>query len=60
MQVEGGQQEPRSADLVMAMRGPSSRRNLYYVVTPSRGMDASDPIMIGSDEANRVYEFLAG
>lgn len=43
----------------MAIYGPSSRRNLYYVVTLNRGMYAADPLMVGSNEANRVYEFVA-
>ncbi len=42
----------------MAIYGPSSLRNLYYVVTLNRGVYGEDPIMVGSDEFNRIYEFL--
>jgi hypothetical protein len=59
LRAEVGQPEPHGEGTVMAIYGPSSLRNLYYVVTLKRGMYASDPIMIGSDEVNRVYKFLA-
>jgi hypothetical protein len=58
LRTEVGQQEPRGEGTVMAIYGPSSLRNLYYVVTLNRGMYAADPIMIGSNEVNRVYEFV--
>lgn len=59
LRAEVGQLEPHGEGTVMAIYGPSSLRNLYYVLTLNRGMYASDPIMIGSDEVNRVYKFLA-
>jgi hypothetical protein len=55
--AEVGQQEPRGEGTVMAVYGPSALRNLYYVVTLSRGMYGEDPIMVGSNEVSRVYEF---
>lgn len=60
LRAEVGQPEPHGEGPVMAIYGPSSRRNLYYVVTLNRGTYGADPIMIGSDEVERVYEFLAG
>ncbi|MEV7134884.1 hypothetical protein AB0N24_18560 [Arthrobacter sp. NPDC093128] len=59
LRAEVGQPEPRGEGIVMAIYGPSSLRNLYYVVTLNRGMFAADPIMIGCDDVERVYEFLA-
>ncbi|MGO4592130.1 hypothetical protein [Paenarthrobacter sp. 2TAF44] len=59
LRAEVGQPEPHGEGIVMAIYGPSSRRNLYYVVTLNRGMYAADPLMVGPNEANRVYEFLA-
>ncbi|WP_395405747.1 hypothetical protein ACHMXB_22555 (plasmid) [Arthrobacter sp. UC242_113] len=58
LRAEVGQPESRGEGPVMAIYGPSSLRNLYYVVTLNRGMYAADPIMVGSNEVNRVYEFL--
>lgn len=58
LSAEVGQPEPRGEGIVMAIYGPSSLRNLYYVVTLNRGMYGADPIMVGSDEVNGVYEFL--
>lgn len=60
LRAEVGQPEPQGEGTVMAIYGSSSLRNLYYVVTLNRGMYGADPIMIGSDEVNRVYPFLAG
>ncbi|WP_404593565.1 hypothetical protein [Paenarthrobacter histidinolovorans] len=59
LRAEVGQPEPRGEGIVMAIYGPSSLRNLYYVVTLNRGMYAADPIMVGLDEVNRVHAFLA-
>jgi hypothetical protein len=58
LRAEVGQPEPRGEGIVMAIYGPSSRANLYYVVTLNRGMYAPDPIMVGFNEVNRVYAFL--
>lgn len=58
LSAEVGHPEPNGEGIVMAIYGPSSQRNLHYVVTLSRGMYGADPIMIGSDELNRAYPFL--
>lgn len=58
LRAEVGQPEPRGEGTVRAIYGPSSLRNLYYVVTLNRGMYAGDPIMVGFNEVIRAYGFL--
>lgn len=57
--AEVGQQDQRGQGTVMAIFGPSSPRNLYYVTTLERGVLRGEPIMVGSDEVRQVFEFLA-
>lgn len=56
--AEVGEQDQRGEGTVMAIFGPSSPRNLYYVTTLERGVLRGIPIMIGADEVRKVYEFL--
>ncbi len=56
--AEVGEQDQRGQGTVMAIFGPSSSRNLYYVTTLERGVVRGDPILVGSDEVLQVFEFL--
>lgn len=58
LRAEVGERDQRGEGTVMAIFGPSSLRNLYYVTTLDRGMLRGDPIMVGMDEVREVYEFL--
>lgn len=59
LRAEVGEPDPGGEGVVMAIFGPSSPRNLYYVTTLNRGVLRGDPIMVGADEVRKVYEFLA-
>ncbi|MFD0044729.1 hypothetical protein ACFVGV_06015 [Pseudarthrobacter scleromae] len=56
--AEVGEQDQGGEGTVMAIFGPSSPRNLYYVTTLDRGMLRGIPIMVGAGEVRKVYEFL--
>ncbi|NHW48687.1 hypothetical protein HAV21_17615 [Paenarthrobacter sp. MSM-2-10-13] len=56
--AEVGQQDQRGEGMVLAIFGPSSLRNLYYVTTYNRGVVRGAPIMVGAGEVSDVYEFL--
>lgn len=56
--AEVGEQDQRGEGTIMAIFGPSSPRNLYYVTTLNRAVFRGEPIMVGADEVRKVYEFL--
>lgn len=56
--AEVGEPDQRGEGVVMAIFGPSSPRNLYYVATLNRGVLRGGAIMIGAGEVRKVYEFL--
>lgn len=56
--AEVGQQDQGGEGLVLAIFGPSSPRNVYYVTTYNRGVARGEPIMVGGGAVLGVYEFL--